>query len=62
MAKYIVKCYYQYVGSVEVEADSIEDAYDKGFDICDKMSTSDLDYVDYIDAEVIDEEGFIQEM
>ena len=62
MAKYIVKCYYQYVGSVEVEADSIEDAYNKGFDICEDMSTSDLDYVDYIDAEVIDEEGFIHEM
>ena len=62
MAKYIVKCYYQYVGSVEVEADSIEDAYNKGFEICEDMYTSDLDYVDYIDAEVIDEEGLIHEM
>lgn len=61
MAKYEVKCYYQYVGSVEVEADSIEEAYEKGFAICDKMSTEDLEYVDYMDAEVIDEEGFIHE-
>ena len=62
MAKYEVKCYYQYVGSVEVEADSIEEAYEKGFAICDKMHTQDLDYVDYMDAEVVDEDGFIHEM
>ena len=61
MPKYKVKCYYQYVGSVEVEADNIEEAYDKGFEICDKMSTNELDYVNYIDAEVIDEEGEIHE-
>lgn len=61
MAKYEVRCYYQYVGSVEVEADSIEEASEKGFEICDKMPTEDLDYVGYMDAEVIDEEGFIHE-
>lgn len=61
MPKYKVKCYYQYVGSVEVEADSIEEAYDKGFEICDKMSTNELDYVDYMDAEVVDEKGEIHE-
>jgi hypothetical protein len=61
MPKFIVKCYYQYVGSVEVEADSIEEAYDKGFEICDKMSTKELDYVNYLDAEVIDEEGEVYE-
>jgi hypothetical protein len=61
MPKYKVNCYYQYVGSVEVEADSIEEAYDKGFEICDKMSTNELDYVDYMDAEVIDEKGEIHE-
>ena len=59
MAKYKVKCYYQYVGSVEVEADSVEEAREKGFAICDKMSTEDLDYVDYMDTEVIEEDGFI---
>ena len=29
--------------------------------ICDKMSSEELDYVGYTDAEVIDEEGFIHE-
>lgn len=62
MAKYIVRCYYQYVGRVVVEADSVEEAYNKGYDICDKMKTEELDFVDYIDAEVEDEEGFIHEM
>lgn len=62
MAKYKVKCYYTYVGSVEVEADSIDDAYDKGYDICDQMPTEDLDYVCYDVAEVIDEEGFVHEI
>ncbi len=59
--KYIVRCYYQYVGRVEVEADSVEEAYNKGYDICDKMKTEELDYVDYIDSEVEEEDGFIHE-
>ena len=62
MAKYIVRCYYQYVGRVVVEADSVEEAYNKGYNICDKMETKELDYVDYIDAEVEDDTGFIHEM
>lgn len=59
--KYIVRCYYQYVGRVEVEADSVEEAYNKGYNICDKMKTEELDYVDYIDSEVEEEDGFIHE-
>lgn len=61
MAKFKVNCYYQYVGSVEVEADTIEEAYNKGFEICDNMSTDELDYLNYIDGEVIDAEGKIHE-
>lgn len=59
MAKYKVNCYYQYVGVVEVEADSAEEAFEKGYDLCDKMTTEQLDYVDYMDAEVIAEDGEI---
>ena len=62
MAKFKVKCYYSYVGETEVEADTIEEAFSKGYDICDKMSSEELDYVGYTDAEVIDEEGFIHEI
>lgn len=61
MAKFKVNCYYTYVGSVEVEADTIEEAYDKGYAECDKMVTDDLSYVGYLNAEVIDPDGFIHE-
>lgn len=62
MTKFKVNCYYTYVGSVEVEADTIEEAYDKGYAECDKMGTDDLSFVGYTDGEVIDQEGFIHEM
>lgn len=62
MAKFKVKCYYTYVGSVEVEADSIEEAYDKGYKVCEKMETDDLSFVGYLDGEVIDSDGEIYEM
>lgn len=61
MAKFTVKCYYTYVGSVEVEAETLDEAFDKGYELCDKMSSEELDYVGYTDAEVIDEKGFIHE-
>lgn len=62
MAKFKVNCYYTYVGSVEVEADSIEEAYDKGYNVCEKMGTDDLSFVGYLDGEVIDSYGEIYEM
>lgn len=62
MAKFKVNCYYSYVGSVEVEADTIEEAYEKGYAECDKMETDDLSFVGYTDGEVIDSEGFLHEM
>lgn len=61
MAKFKVNCYYTYVGSVEVEAETLDEAFDKGYELCDKMSSDELDYVGYTDAEVIDEEDFIHE-
>lgn len=57
MAKFRVNVYYQYVGSVNVEAESFEEAFDKGFDLCEAMETSDLDFLGAIDAEVKQENG-----
>lgn len=61
MGKYKVKCYYTYVGVVEVDADNVDDAFEIGKAICDDMETDDLSFVDYSDAEVIDPDGFIHE-
>ena len=60
--KYLVRCYYTYCGVVEVEAESVEEATEKGFELCDKMTTDELDYVGYTDMEVQDETGFIHEI
>ena len=57
MAKFRVNVYYQYVGSVDIEAESFEDAFNKGFDLCEAMETSDLDFIGAIDAEVKQENG-----
>lgn len=61
MAKFKVRCYYQYVGRVLVEADSPEDAFEKGYKVCSAMATSDLEYVGEINAEVEHEDGEIEE-
>ena len=61
MPKYTVRCYYEYVGVVEIEAESPEEAFDKGFPLCESMGTPDLDYVGYTSSEVIDDTGEIQE-
>lgn len=61
MAKFKVKCYYTYVGVVEVNADNVDEAFEKGYAECEKMVTDDLSYVGYLDAEVIDPDGFIHE-
>lgn len=62
MAKYLVRCYYTYCGMVEVDADSVEDASNKGYELCEQMRTEDLEYVGYTDMEVQDETGFIHEI
>jgi hypothetical protein len=59
MPKYLVKCYYTYCGAVVVDADSVEDAKDMGFELCDQMPTSELEYMGYTDMEVVDENGDI---
>lgn len=60
MPKFKVNCYYSYVGIAEVEADNEQEAFDKGYAICDKMGTEQLHFVGYTDAEVTDENGEIQ--
>ena len=61
MAKFKVNCYYTYVGSVEVEADTIEEAFEKGYELCTEMGTDDLSYIGYTDGEVIENDGTIHE-
>jgi hypothetical protein len=60
--KYLVRCYYTYCGMVEVEAESVEEASEIGYELCDKMKSDELDYVGYTDMEVQDETGFIHEI
>ena len=61
MAKYKVHCYYTYVGTVTVEADSEEAAYNKGLAMCDNMHTDELEFVGYSNscAYPINEDGEI---
>lgn len=47
MAKYLCNVYYEYVYTVEVEADDENDAFDKAFDKSQEATTEDLDYVGY---------------
>lgn len=60
--KYLVRCYYTYCGMVEVEAESVEEASEIGYELCDKMKSDELDFVGYTDMEVQDETGFIHEI
>lgn len=60
--KYLVRCYYTYCAVVEVEAESVEEASEIGYELCDKMKTDELDYVGYTDMEVQDKTGFIHEI
>ena len=62
MAKFKVNCYYSYVASVEVEADTIEEAYAKGYNECEGIGTDEFSFVGYTDGEVIDADGNIHEM
>lgn len=60
--KYLVRCYYTYCGVVKVEAESVEEASEIGYALCDEMPTEELDFVGYTDMEVQDETGFIHEI
>lgn len=59
MAKYKVKCFYTYCGEVEVEAETMMEAINKGQELCSKITIDNLDYVGYSDTEVEDENGGI---
>jgi hypothetical protein len=62
MAKFKVNCYYTYVGIVEVEADTIEEAYEKGYNHCTDMPTDELCFCGYTYSTVTDENGKVYEM
>lgn len=55
MAKFKVNTYYEYVAVVEVEAETAEDAAQKGYDIALGMKADELDFVGYTGLEVKDE-------
>ena len=60
--KYLVSCYYTYCGVVEVEAESVEDASEIGYELCSEMPTEKLNFVGYIGMEVQNETGFIHDI
>ena len=62
MKKFTVRCYYTYCAEVEVEANSIEEAKEIGYDICSEKTTDELNYVGYTDTEVQDETGEIHQL
>ena len=59
MAKFLVRCYYEYSATIEVEADDAKEASDIAWKQAEKMTTDELDYVGYLNSEVcpIDENG-----
>lgn len=61
MAKYKVKTYYMYVATSEVNADSPEEALDKGYNHNEGLHSHELDFIGCINSEVIDENGEIHE-
>lgn len=63
MEKFKVNVYYRYAAYIEVDAENIEDAYDKGLAIADKMTKNKLEYVGHSAGDVvIDSEGKCYEM
>lgn len=63
MEKFKVNVYYKYAAYIEVDAENIEDAYDKGLAIADKMTKDKLEYVGHSAGDVvIDSEGECYEM
>lgn len=59
MAKFLVRCYYEYSATIAVEADDANKAFDIAWEQAEKMTTDELDYVGYTNSEVhpIDENG-----
>ena len=56
MGKYIVKSYFEYVGTIEVEADSPEEALKIGQKANLNKPSSKYEFVDYTNSEVWDSE------
>ena len=56
MPKYLVKSYFEYVGTIEVEADSPEEALKIGQKANLDKSSSEYEFVDYTNSEVWDSE------
>lgn len=59
MAKFLVRCYYEYSATIVVEANDANEAFDNAWEQAEKMTTDELDYVGYTNSEVhpIDENG-----
>jgi hypothetical protein len=53
MGKFTVNVHYDYVATVEVEAENEELALKLAKDVADGLSTEDLSYVDFTDACVV---------
>lgn len=53
MGKYRVNVYYEFVASVEVEADDINEAYEIGREDAQDLPNSSLDYIQELEVEVI---------
>lgn len=47
MAMFQCNVYFMYVFPVEVEADTMEEAYDKAYQMAESAHTEDLEYVGY---------------
>lgn len=55
--KFKVKVYYEYAVEVSVEADNMEEAYNKAYEIADNHTMEDLHYIGYNGGEVYDKNG-----
>lgn len=52
MGTYRCNVYYEYVYSVEVDAETQEEAFDKAYEMAESVNSADLDYVGYAGGSV----------
>lgn len=62
MAKFTVNCYYTYVATVEVEADTYEEAYAEGYNFCTDMPIEEHQFCGFNRGTVVNEKGETYEM
>lgn len=55
MAKYKVCSYYEYMAVSEVEANSPKEAFEIGYKLNQRKGKGELEFVDYTNSEVVDE-------